>query len=126
MFARQKRRFRLSHLRQKHKKTKDESGSGGYPDVIYSVGGMKIGPEAHIGMWPPFGQDLYFYLTRIYWRVAPINSSEIKIQSTYIKKYIEAGLKMKRPKFSAGEIIPISLSVHPSIWVLRAPLHLFC
>ena len=33
----------------------NESGSGGYPDVIYSVGGMKIGPEAQIGAWPPFG-----------------------------------------------------------------------
>ena len=33
----------------------NESGSGGYPEVIYSVGGIKIGAEAHIGAWPPFG-----------------------------------------------------------------------
>ena len=33
----------------------NESGSGGYPEVIYSVGGMKIGPEAQIGARPPFG-----------------------------------------------------------------------
>ena len=33
----------------------NESGSGGYPEVIYSVWGMKIGPEARIGARPPFG-----------------------------------------------------------------------
>ena len=33
----------------------NESGSIGYTEVIYSVGGIKIGPEDHIGTWPPFG-----------------------------------------------------------------------
>ena len=34
----------------------NESCSGGYPEVIYSVWGMKIGSEAQIGARPPFGQ----------------------------------------------------------------------
>ena len=33
----------------------NESGSGGYSEVIYSVQGMKIGPEAQIGARLPFG-----------------------------------------------------------------------
>ena len=33
----------------------NEICSGGYPEVIYSVGEMKIGPEAQIGARLPFG-----------------------------------------------------------------------
>ena len=33
----------------------NESDSGGYPEVIYSVRGMKIGPEAQMGGRPAFG-----------------------------------------------------------------------
>ena len=33
----------------------NKSGSGGYPEVIYSVGKMKIGLEAQIGTRPSFG-----------------------------------------------------------------------
>ena len=33
----------------------NESGSGGYYEVIYSVGGMKMRPEAQNGARPPFG-----------------------------------------------------------------------
>ena len=31
--------------------------------------------------------------------------NEIKIWSTYLKRYIKAGLKMKRPKFSVGDTV---------------------
>ena len=42
----------------------NESDSGGYPEVIYSVGGMNIGPEAQMGGQPAFGHGQQGYVGR--------------------------------------------------------------
>ena len=62
--------------------------------------------------WVKFlDQAMKIYLNRRHRtiKMSPIegdkDENEVKIRSTYLKRYIKAGLKMKKPKFSVGDTV---------------------